>query len=79
MNAQRGISNIRWWMATITMVILLAGLVPNVRAQRDPGINQPGVVGNRGRDPGVKQPGAVGNVGRDPGINQPGAVGNRRR
>jgi hypothetical protein len=28
-------------------------------------------------DPGVNQPGAVGNVGVDPGLNQPGAVGNR--
>jgi len=36
------------------------------------------------RDPGINQPGAMGNVGvgapgvgaRDPGINQPGAIGN---
>ena len=53
-------------------------LTPNVGAQRDRGINQPGAAGNRGgRDPGLNQPGAAGNRGRDPGINQPGAVGNR--
>ncbi|NJD25318.1 MAG: hypothetical protein FIB06_07910 [Betaproteobacteria bacterium] len=41
---------------------------------RDPGINQPGAVGNIGVGaPGVGAPG----VGaRDPGINQPGAIGN---
>jgi hypothetical protein len=39
---------------------------------RDPGINQPGVVGNVGT-PGVGAPG-VGVV--DPGLNQPGVAGN---
>ena len=44
-------------------------------AQRDPGINQPGAMGNRGvAGVGVGAPG-VGVV--DPGINQPGAMGNR--
>jgi hypothetical protein len=44
-------------------------------AQRDPGLNQPGAVGNRGvAGVGVGAPG-VGAV--DPGINQPGAMGNR--
>jgi hypothetical protein len=44
-------------------------------AQRDPGLNQPGAVGNRGvAGVGVGAPG-VGVV--DPGINQPGAMGNR--
>jgi hypothetical protein len=38
----------------------------------DPGINQPGVVGNVGT-PGVGAPG-VGVV--DPGLNQPGVAGN---
>lgn len=55
----------------------------------DPGINQPGALGNPRADPGRNQPGAIDNVGvgvpgvgapgvgvRDPGINQPGAVGN---
>ena len=61
---------------------------------RDPGLNQPGVVGNVGVgapgvgvgapgvgvvDPGINQPGAAGNVGRDPGFNQPGRAGNVRR
>ena len=59
---------------------------------RDPGINQPGAVGNTGvRDPGINQPGVAGNVGVgapgvgvgapgvgvvDPGLNQPGVAGN---
>jgi hypothetical protein len=64
MNTKRGVANIRWWVAAVTMVFLLAGSTPNVKAQRDPGRNQPG---------------AAGNVGRDPGVNQPGAAGNRRR
>jgi hypothetical protein len=82
MNTKRVVS-IRWWMVAGLIAFLLAGSTPNLRAQRgrDPGINQPGAVGNRrvGRDPGINQPGAVGNrgVGRDPGINQPGAIGNR--
>ena len=57
----------------------------------DPGINQPGRVGNVGVDPGINQPGRVGNVGAgapgvgvgapgvgvvDPGLNQPGVAGN---
>jgi hypothetical protein len=64
MNSKRGVASIRWWMVAVTMVFLLAGSTPNVQAQRDPGLNQPG---------------AAGNVGRDPGLNQPGAAGNRRR
>ena len=64
MNTQRGVASIRWWMATVILTFLLAGLVPSMQAQRDPGRNQPG---------------AAGNVGRDPGVNQPGAAGNRRR
>jgi hypothetical protein len=92
MNTKRVVS-IRWWMVAGLIAFLLAGSTPNLRAQRgrDPGINQPGAVGNRrvGRDPGINQPGAIGNrgfggsarqtrvVGRDPGINQPGRVGNR--
>lgn len=37
--------------------------IPTQAIARDPGVNQPGAVGNTG-------------VGRDPGVNQPGAVGN---
>ena len=75
MNTKRVVS-IRWWMVA-GLAFLLAGSMPNVLAQRDRGVNQPGAAGNRGRDPGVNQPGAVGNVGRDPGVNQPGRAGNR--
>ena len=57
-----------------------AAFVAGAGAGADPGINQPGAVGNVGRDPGINQPGAAGNVGAgvgvDPGINQPGAAGN---
>ncbi len=49
----------------------------------DPGINQPGMIGNRGvgraavRDPGINQPGAAGNApiareaARAPGVQYP--------
>ena len=74
---QRSVACIRWWMVALTIVFLLACMTPNLQAQRDRGVNQPGAAGNRGRDPGINQPGAAGNVGRDPGFNQPGAVGNR--
>ena len=63
------------------------------RGAWDPGVNQPGAIGNRGGgapgagvvDPGINQPGAAGNRGGgapgagavDPGVNQPGAAGNR--
>jgi hypothetical protein len=50
---------------------------------RDPGINQPGVVGGTAGvgapgvgtwDPGINQPGAMGNVGvAGPGVGAPGA------
>ena len=78
MNTKRGVANIRWWMMLGLMAFVLVSLVPNVRAQRDRGVNQPGAAGNRGgRDPGINQPGAAGNRGgRDPGVNQPGAAGN---
>jgi hypothetical protein len=66
---------------TIAFVVAVAAVATMrgasvAEAQRDPGINQPGVAGNRGVDPGINQPGVAGNVGRDPGINQPGAAGN---
>lgn len=80
MRTQHGALNVWQRVArVVTTTFLLTGLIPNGQAQRDPGINQPGVRGNTGRDPGINQPGVRGNVGRDPGINQPGAAGNRRR
>jgi hypothetical protein len=76
MKALRGVANARRWAAAvIPLAFLLTSVTPEVQAQRDPGINQPGRRGNS-RDPGINQPGAAGNVGRDPGINQPGAAGN---
>ena len=44
--------------------------LPGISHARDPGINQPGVVG------GVPGGGAPGVGAWDPGINQPGAMGN---
>jgi hypothetical protein len=77
MNTQHTVLNVQPRIGTVVvMTVLLAGLMPNARAQRDPGINQPGARGNVRRDPGINQPGARGNVGRDPGINQPGVRGN---
>jgi hypothetical protein len=41
----------------------------------DPGINQPGALGNPRMDPGVNQPGRAGNVGvgaPGPGVGAPG-------
>ena len=50
------------WLAAL--VAFATWATPIVDGQRrDPGVNQPGAVGNRG--------------GVDPGINQPGAAGNR--
>ena len=89
MNTRRGFTGILWWGVAVTMAALLAVSTVNLQAQRDPGFNQPGAIGNRGRDPGLNQPGAIGNVGvggsarqtrlGDPGFNQPGAAGNRGR
>jgi hypothetical protein len=89
MNTQRGMDSVRWWTAMAIAFFLVAGMIPNARAQRDPGINQPGMRGNVGRDPGINQPGVAGNRGAglggsarqtralaDPGINQPGVRGN---
>ena len=82
----------RWWKAAIATTIFVVGASPTmwgqrmafggsarqVRAVNDPGLNQPGALGNRGVDPGLNQPGAAGNrPGVDPGLNQPGAAGNR--
>lgn len=57
-------------LIAIAMVTGVMGLrLSGVAAARDPGVNQPGAVGNRGV-------GAPGVGARDPGINQPGAIGN---
>jgi hypothetical protein len=79
------------WIGGLAISVAVATLSPLLNAG-DPGLNQPGALGNVGvgapgvgkRDPGLNQPGARGNVGvgapgvgvRDPGLNQPGAVGN---
>jgi hypothetical protein len=71
------------WVRAL-LVGALAIILPGALHARDPGVNQPGAVGNPRADPGLNQPGAAGNVGvgapgvgvRDPGLNQPGAVGN---
>ena len=57
------------WISGLVIGMALAMLSSTLYA-RDPGINQPGVIGGV---PGVGAPG-VGK--RDPGINQPGAIGN---
>ena len=57
----------------VAVLTALASLPQGAHA-RDPGINQPGAMGNRGvAGPGVGAPG-VGVV--DPGLNQPGVAGN---
>jgi hypothetical protein len=79
--------------AAATAAAVTPGVGAPGRGAVDPGINQPGALGNRGGgapgvgvvDPGVNQPGATGNRGGgapgagkvDPGVNQPGAIGNR--
>ena len=57
------------WISGLVIGMVLAMLSSTLYA-RDPGINQPGVIG------GVPGGGAPGVGTRDPGINQPGAVGN---
>ena len=66
-----------WAFALIVGAIVV--IAPGVLFAADPGVNQPGAVGNARPDPGYNQPGAVGNVGgagADLGKNQPGAAGN---
>jgi hypothetical protein len=65
------------FMLAIVIISAMVAALPGTLNALDPGINQPGAVGNVGRDPGINQPGAAGNVGPDPGINQPGRAGNR--
>lgn len=81
-----------WYPLATLMAGALTLTLAAPAAARDPGLNQPGRLGNVGVgapgvgvwDPGINQPGAAGNVGvgapgvgvRDPGINQPGAIGN---
>lgn len=57
------------WMEVLAIAAVASTLVGAVHA-RDPGINQPGLVG------GVPGGGAPGLGAWDPGINQPGALGN---
>ena len=57
------------WLAAGKFVVLVAIIIGAMVTVL------PGML-NAAVDPGINQPGAVGNVGRDPGINQPGAVGN---
>ena len=73
MNTKRGLASIRLGMVAGLMAFLLAGSMPNVWAQRDRGVNQPGAAGNRGVGGSARQTRVVG----DPGLNQPGRAGNR--
>ena len=57
------------WISGLVIGMAIAMLSSALYA-RDPGINQPGVIG------GVPGGGAPGVGTRDPGINQPGAMGN---
>ena len=57
------------WISGLVIGMALAMLSSALYA-RDPGINQPGVIG------GVPGGGAPGVGTWDPGINQPGAMGN---
>lgn len=57
------------WILRLALGAAIATLSGVLHA-RDPGINQPGVVG------GVPGGGAPGVGAWDPGINQPGAMGN---
>jgi hypothetical protein len=57
------------WLYGLAIGLMLAPFSGALHA-RDPGINQPGVVG------GVPGGGAPGVGAWDPGINQPGAMGN---
>jgi hypothetical protein len=50
-----------WAIARV--VVALAVAWPSALHARDPGINQPGALGNPRMDPGLNQPGAAGNVG----------------
>ncbi|WP_462320780.1 hypothetical protein [Halochromatium sp.] len=52
------------------LIGLFIAALPGTLFARDPGINQPGVIG------GVPGAGAPGRGLWDPGLNQPGAIGN---
>ena len=69
------------WIAGLVVGVAVAMLSGALYAW-DPGINQPGAMGNVGvgapgagvRDPGINQAGAVGNVGKPRvGVGAPGA------
>jgi hypothetical protein len=66
-----------WAVALLAAAAAMA--LPGAMHARDPGINQPGALGNPRMDPGLNQPGMVGNagvgapgVGVAPGVGAPG-------
>jgi|LakMenEpi03Aug12_release.lakeMendotaPanAssembly.Ray.scaffolds.fasta_scaffold637576_1 hypothetical protein len=70
-------------ITALTIVGAMAAMTATDSFAVDPGINQPGMIGNHGvgraaaRDPGINQPGAVGNApmareaARMPGVQYP--------
>lgn len=70
-------------ITTLAIVGAMAAMTATDSFAVDPGINQPGMIGNHGagraaaRDPGINQPGAVGNApmareaARMPGVQYP--------
>lgn len=70
-------------IATLAIAGAMAAMTATASFAIDPGINQPGMMGNHGvgraaaRDPGINQPGAVGNApaaraaARMPGVQYP--------
>ena len=70
-------------ITTLAIVGAMATMTTTDSFAVDPGINQPGMIGNHGagraaaRDPGINQPGAVGNApmareaARMPGVQYP--------
>ena len=54
---QRGLARV------LSALAVAAVILPGPLQARDPGINQPGALGNPRVDPGINQPGARGNVG----------------
>jgi hypothetical protein len=72
-------SDRRSFRICLVTAALALGVAPSISMARDPGINQPGALGNPRADPGLNQPGAVGNVGAGapgvgvaPGVGAPG-------
>jgi hypothetical protein len=60
----------------VRTLLALALALPCTLHALDPGINQPGALGNPRMDPGINQPGAAGNVGVGrPGVGVTPGVG----